>query len=83
MSLAKIKEKIIITAACKGAVKANQKLTNEEIIYLFMELAKVDNPHTCPHGRPIIHRITMQELYKVFQRGEFQGERLVKSYNCF
>ena len=73
MSLAKIKEKIIITAACKGAVKANQKLTNEEIIYLFMELAKVNNPHTCPHGRPIIHRITMQELYKVFQRGEFQG----------
>ncbi|MDK2823738.1 MAG: mismatch repair protein MutL [Clostridia bacterium] len=74
LSSAKIKETIITMASCKGAVKANQKLTTEEMDFLIKELDKVDNPQTCPHGRPIIYHISMKELYKIFQRGEYRGE---------
>jgi len=73
ISSSKIKETILTLASCKGAVKANQKLTKEEMLYLLNELAQVDNPHTCPHGRPIFYHISMKELYKIFQRGEYRG----------
>ncbi|SMB95095.1 DNA mismatch repair protein MutL [Desulfonispora thiosulfatigenes DSM 11270] len=69
-----LREKVLIMASCKGAIKAKQKLNNEEILFLLSELAKVDNPHTCPHGRPIIHHISMKHLYKTFRRGEFNLE---------
>lgn len=70
---AKIKESLLTLASCKAAVKANHKLTREEIYFLLQQLTKVDNPHTCPHGRPIIHHLSMSKLYKIFQRGEFIG----------
>lgn len=66
-----LREKILIMASCKGAIKAKQKLNNEDILFLLTELAKVENPHTCPHGRPIIHHISMQSLYTTFKRGAF------------
>jgi len=66
-----IKEKLLITASCKGAVKANQPLTEIEMKTLLYDLSQVENAHTCPHGRPIIYKITMQELYKIFKRGTY------------
>jgi DNA mismatch repair protein MutL len=74
LSSGKIKEKIITLASCKGAVKANQKLTMDEMQYLINELNNVDNPHTCPHGRPIIYHLSMEDLYKIFRRGEYRGD---------
>lgn len=71
-SKSKIKEAILTMAACKGAVKAKQSLTREEMINLLKQLAKVENAHTCPHGRPIFYHLSMQELYKIFQRGEYR-----------
>lgn len=68
-----IKEKLLITASCKGAVKANWPLTEIEMRTLLHDLSQVDNAHTCPHGRPIIYKITMQELYKIFKRGTYHG----------
>ena len=69
--LAEIDEEHIIMAACKGAVKAHYKLGEPEVRYLLGELAELDNPHTCPHGRPIIMNISMNELYLFFKRGSF------------
>lgn len=66
-----IKEKLLITASCKGAVKANWSLTEIEMKTLLYDLSQVKNVHTCPHGRPIIYKITMQELYKIFKRGTY------------
>lgn len=69
--LAQVNEERIIMASCKAAVKAHYKLTESEIRYLFEELSKLDNPHTCPHGRPIVMNISMNELYLFFKRGSF------------
>jgi len=73
VTAAAIKEKLLITASCKGAVKANWPLTEIEMRTLLHDLSQVDNAHTCPHGRPIIYKITMQELYKIFKRGTWHG----------
>ena len=75
VSQATLKEKILITASCKGAVKANWKLNEQEMLTLLHDLAQVENAHTCPHGRPIIYQISMTELYKIFKRGSYQGEK--------
>ena len=68
-----VKEKILTMASCKQAVKAHWKLTDVEMRTLLHDLSSVENAHTCPHGRPIIYKITMSELYKIFQRGAFRG----------
>lgn len=64
-------EEILTTASCKGAVKANWKLSMDDMTYLLAELKETKNPHTCPHGRPIIIKLSMQELYMKFDRGYF------------
>lgn len=63
----KVKEKII-SMACKAAIKGGQILTNPEIKGLLEKLMSLDNPFTCPHGRPIITRLREYELMKLFKR---------------
>lgn len=63
----KPKEKII-RAACTSAIKAHQKLSNDEIIKLVSDLQNCGQPLCCPHGRPTIIRITLGELEKKFLR---------------
>ncbi|OGC06552.1 hypothetical protein A2526_02265 [candidate division WOR-1 bacterium RIFOXYD2_FULL_36_8] len=54
--------------ACRGAIKAGDKLNQEEINRLIKDLYKTENPLTCPHGRPTIVRITKDDLEKMFGR---------------
>lgn len=63
-----IEEKFIATVACKAAVKANMKLDEREIRGLLDQMLLLDNPFTCPHGRPTAIRITKNELEKKFGR---------------
>ena len=62
-----IKDKIILMA-CKAAVKGGQTLSDREIQRLLEDLMRLDNPFTCPHGRPIITRLREYELKKLFKR---------------
>lgn len=71
LTLADVREELVITAACKGAVKANWPLSQEEIHRLMQDLGTLNNPHSCPHGRPIVTKITMNELYHIFKRGSY------------
>jgi DNA mismatch repair protein MutL len=52
--------------ACKSAIKAGARLGNEEIEALAKELFKSENPYFCPHGRPIIMKLTREELDRKF-----------------
>jgi DNA mismatch repair protein MutL len=58
----------IATMACKAAIKANQKLNIREAEELLKECEKLENPYTCPHGRPIIISISKKEIEKKFKR---------------
>lgn len=63
-----IEEKFIATVACKAAVKANMALTKEEVDSLMKELLTLQNPFTCPHGRPTAIRMTKTDIEKKFSR---------------
>lgn len=63
-----IEEKFIATVACKAAVKANMALTKEEVDSLMKKLLTLQNPFTCPHGRPTAIRMTKTDIEKKFSR---------------
>ncbi|MFR1708492.1 MAG: DNA mismatch repair endonuclease MutL [Clostridium sp.] len=58
----------IASTACKAAVKANDKLSDVEILSLLDELRYIDEPFTCPHGRPTIVKYSLKEIEKSFKR---------------
>lgn len=62
-----IRESILISMSCKGAVKANEKLSREDMEKIVEELHEIGE-YTCPHGRPIIVKITRDDLEKLFKR---------------
>lgn len=58
----------IIKAACKAAIKANDPMEAFEVKRLLEDLKTLEDPYTCPHGRPIIVTITQSEFEKMFKR---------------
>ena len=56
------------TIACHAAVKANDPLTYEKMVHILSELAATSYSTICPHGRPVMLRLTRRELEKNFQR---------------
>lgn len=61
-------ERFIATVACKAAVKANMKLTKEEVDSLMDKLLELPNPFTCPHGRPTVIKMSKYEIERKFAR---------------
>lgn len=58
----------LIMISCKAAVKANDRLSPEEIKALISDLSACINPFSCPHGRPTFIRLTRYEIEKMFKR---------------
>jgi DNA mismatch repair protein MutL len=56
------------TMACHAAVKANYPLTVEKMRYILEELRRTAYSSVCPHGRPVVLRLTRREIEKNFQR---------------
>jgi len=54
--------------ACGAAIKAGQKLLPEEMNALLNNLFSAKNPYTCPHGRPTVVRMSLDELSRRFLR---------------
>ncbi|MHC1721193.1 MAG: DNA mismatch repair endonuclease MutL [Clostridiaceae bacterium] len=65
---AEVKYKAIASMACRFAVKARDSLSDIEMKNLIDELKFIDDPYTCPHGRPTIIKIGLTELEKRFKR---------------
>jgi DNA mismatch repair protein MutL len=61
-------KRIAATMACHAAVKANYPLTHEKMAHLLNELALTAYSSICPHGRPVMLRVTRREVEKSFQR---------------
>ena len=65
---ATIKDDIAASLACRAAVKINMKLTTEKMQWLIDRLLLTSSPTTCPHGRPVILRLTMHDIERGFHR---------------
>jgi DNA mismatch repair protein MutL len=58
----------IAIASCHGSIRAGQELSVEEMRSIIIDLEKLNNPHNCPHGRPIYWRVSKNDLSKNFKR---------------
>lgn len=63
-----VKYNAIATMACKAAIKANNELSNMEMVKLIEDLRYINDPFHCPHGRPTIIKLTNYEIEKMFRR---------------
>ncbi|EIM08819.1 DNA mismatch repair endonuclease MutL [Bacillus atrophaeus] len=68
IDIKKLREEAAILMSCKGSIKANRHLRNDEIKALLDELRGTSDPFTCPHGRPIIIHHSTYEMEKMFKR---------------
>ncbi len=63
-----IRDDIAASLACKAAIKINMKLTPEKMRWLIDRLLVTSSPTTCPHGRPVVLRLTMRDIERGFHR---------------
>jgi DNA mismatch repair protein MutL len=61
-------KRIAATMACHAAVKANYPLTHAKMAHILEELRQTAYSSICPHGRPVMLRLTKREVEKNFQR---------------
>ena len=67
-SILEKKEKILTRMACRAAVMAGDAVTIPQMENILAQLSKTELPYTCPHGRPTLMKVTIDELEKKFRR---------------
>jgi DNA mismatch repair protein MutL len=60
--------RLLATMACKTAIKAGESLPREKMEFLVQELFKTANPNLCPHGRPIVVKVSRAQVEKGLKR---------------
>lgn len=63
-----VRDNLAKSFACKTAIKSGDPLTDEEMRDLIDQLFATDMPYVCPHGRPVVIKLTVDELDKKFGR---------------
>ncbi|HEV7375310.1 MAG TPA: DNA mismatch repair endonuclease MutL [Pyrinomonadaceae bacterium] len=65
---ATLRDEIAASLACRAAIKVNTPLATEKMRWLIDRLLLTSSPTTCPHGRPVILRLTTRDIEKSFHR---------------
>jgi DNA mismatch repair protein MutL len=63
-----VQEDILARVACHSVVRGRRTLTHQEIVSLFSQMDQTDFSSNCPHGRPVMQKITLAEMEKMFKR---------------
>lgn len=63
-----VRDRLAKSFACKAAIKAGDRLKPEEMVHLVDQLFATSMPYVCPHGRPVVIRLSIEELDKRFGR---------------
>jgi len=67
------RDALAATFACKAAIKAGDKLSQEEMMVLIEQLFETQMPYVCPHGRPIVIKLAIDELDRRFGRSPVES----------
>jgi DNA mismatch repair protein MutL len=62
------RSRIAASIACHAAIKVNTPLEHNKMEWLLKELAQTECPMSCPHGRPVVLRYSVQEIQRAFKR---------------
>lgn len=62
------KQRLLYTISCKASIKANMRISTEEMQQLVRRVFELENINTCPHGRPIVISMSKKEIEKDFKR---------------
>ena len=65
---AELRRRLVTSASCQAAIKVNYPLAREGMQRLLDDLFLTQNPTTCPHGRPIIFRLSLEDIERAFRR---------------
>src|SRR5229473_2409440 len=68
INLEAVRTRIAASIACHAAIKVNMPLEQNKMEWLLAELSKTEHPMSCPHGRPVVLRYSMQDIQKAFKR---------------
>jgi len=66
--VAGLRHRLVTSAACQAAIKIHHPLTGGTMQALLDDLFQTENPGTCPHGRPAVFRLTLDEIERAFRR---------------
>ena len=61
-------ERALAFVACRAAIKAHAPLQREEMVRLLADLSATETPYFCPHGRPIVSRLSLREIKRELRR---------------
>jgi len=61
-------ERALAFVACRAAIKAHAPLQREEMMRLLSDLSATETPYFCPHGRPIVSRLSLKEIKRELRR---------------
>ena len=61
-------KQLAATTACHSAVRANDRLTQEKMLYILGQLSQTEYSTVCPHGRPVVLRFSRHDIEKSFER---------------
>jgi DNA mismatch repair protein MutL len=67
-SASPIVDRALAFVACRAAVKAHAPLQREEMTRLLADLSATDSPYFCPHGRPIVSRLSLKDIKRELRR---------------
>src|ERR1035441_5677098 len=68
INLEAVRTRIAASIACHAAIKVNMPLEQHKMEWLLAELAETEHPMSCPHGRPVVLRYSMQDIQRAFKR---------------
>ncbi len=63
-----LRRRLVTSAACQAAIKVNHSLGQAAMQNLLDDLARAQSPTTCPHGRPVLFRLTLRDIERAFRR---------------
>ena len=66
--LPRLFHRLLTVTACHAAIRAHQRLQDDEMVGLMRDLARSSMPFTCPHGRPVLLHVGLPEIEKKFLR---------------